>query len=72
MITSKLSTKAQTTIPLAVRAALRLSEGDEIAYTIEPGRVTITKGARPERAEDPFGAFCEWASEADCRAYDGL
>nr|WP_245408976.1 type II toxin-antitoxin system PrlF family antitoxin [Rhizobium wuzhouense] len=35
MITSKLSSKAQTTIPQAVRAALRLKEGDVIAYAIE-------------------------------------
>ena len=72
MITSKLTSKAQTTIPQAVRASLRLSDGDEIAYAIEGSRVIITKGSRPERAEDPFGTFGEWASDADCRAYDGL
>jgi antitoxin PrlF len=31
MITSKLTTQGQTTIPQAVRAALGLREGDEIA-----------------------------------------
>ena len=71
-ITSKHSTKAQTTIPLAVRTALRLNEGDEIAYAIEGGRVTIGKVATQDPAEDPFGTFGEWASDADCRAYDGL
>lgn len=30
MITSKLTSKAQTTIPQPVRAALHLKEGDEI------------------------------------------
>ena len=72
MITSKLTSKAQTTIPRAVRAVLRLEEGDEIAYSIESGRVVMTKGARPERADDPFRTFSEWASEADRRAYDRL
>ena len=43
MITSKLSSKAQTTIPRAVRAALRLEEGDEIAYQIDGDRVIVTR-----------------------------
>ena len=72
MITSKRCTKAQTTIPLAVRAALRLSEGGENACAIEDGRVTISKGTKPDIAEDRFGTFSEWASEADCRACDSL
>ena len=37
MITSKLTSKAQTAIPQPVRAALRLKEGDELAYEIEAG-----------------------------------
>jgi len=32
MITSKLSSRGQTTIPLAVRAALDLKKGDEILW----------------------------------------
>lgn len=71
MITSKLTSKAQTTIPQPVRAALHLKEGDEIAYAIEEGRVVLTR-APSEIAEDPFGAFGEWASEADQRAYASL
>ena len=43
MITSKLTSKAQTTIPQPVRAALRLVEGDELAYEIDGGRVILTK-----------------------------
>ena len=45
MITSKLTTKAQTTIPQPVRAALRLKEGDELAYEIEENRVILTKAS---------------------------
>ncbi len=72
LITSKLTTKAQTTIPQPVRAALRLQAGDEIAYAIEPGRVVLTR-ARPDNpADDPFRTFSEWDSEADAAAYAGL
>ena len=45
MITSKLTSKAQTTIPQPVRAALRLAEGDELAYEIDGGRVILTKAS---------------------------
>lgn len=71
MITSKLTSKAQTTIPQPVRAALRLKEGDEILYAIEGDRVILTRAGK-EPAEDPFGTFSEWDSEADRRAYAGL
>lgn len=71
MITSRLTTKAQTTIPQPVRAALRLREGDELGYEIEGERVILTK-ANPMKLEDPFGAFHEWDSEADRRAYAKL
>jgi antitoxin PrlF len=71
MITSKLTSKAQTTIPQPVRAALRLVEGDELAYEIDGGRVILTK-ASERGAEDPFGTFSEWDSDADRKAYAGL
>jgi antitoxin PrlF len=71
MIVSKLTSKAQTTIPQPVRTALRLKEGDEIAYVIEDGRVYI-KRADAETADDPFGTFSEWHSDADRRAYGDL
>ena len=71
MITSKLTSKAQTTIPQAVRNALRLREGDELSYVIENGRVILTK-ARAEAVEDPFATFGEWDSEADRKAYANL
>ncbi len=68
MITSKLSTKAQTTIPQPVRTALGLREGDEIVYEIEGDRAILRKaGTEPE--EDPFAVFEEWNSEADRKGY---
>lgn len=72
MITSKLTSKAQTTIPQAVRTALHLREGDEIAYSIEGDAVVIRKATVPSTAEDPFATFAEWDSEADRRAYADL
>ena len=71
MITSRLTSKAQTTIPQPVRVALHLEEGDELAYAIEEDRVVLTK-ARPLPAEDPFGTFGEWDSAADRKAYGDL
>jgi len=71
MITSKLTSKAQTTIPQPVRTALRLKEGDEIIYAIDGDRVILTRAPK-EHADDPFATFGEWASDADRQAYAGL
>ena len=70
MIIGKLTSKAQTTIPLAVRNALHLKEGDSIAYVIEGDRVILTRAPGPQ--DDPFACFDEWAGEADSRAYAGF
>jgi antitoxin PrlF len=70
MITSKLTAKAQTTIPQPVRAALRLKAGDEIVY-VEQGRAILTK-AKAEPIDDSFGAFDEWNCDADRKAYAKL
>ena len=71
MITSKLTSKAQTTIPQSRRTALHLKEGDEIVYVIEGDRVILTRAAA-EAADDPFATFGEWNTEADRRAYADL
>lgn len=71
MITSKLTSKAQTTIPQSVRAALRLKAGDELAYEIKDNLVVLTK-ARAGPADNPFAAFDEWGGEADQKAYAKL
>lgn len=72
MITSKLTSKAQTTIPQPVRAALGLEVGDEVAYEIQNGCVILTKARVGAVEEDPFALFDEWDSEADRKAYAGL
>ncbi len=72
MITSKLTTKAQTTIPQPVRAALHVGPGDELGYTIEGERVILTKAAVATTNENPFAAFGEWAGDNDEEAYAEL
>lgn len=75
MITSKLTSKAQTTIPQAVRAALGVRPGDEIAYAIEDGRVALTKAIVPKPrsgGEYPFASFREWDTPEDDAAFADL
>ncbi len=72
MITSRLTSRSQTTIPQPVRAALRLRGGDEIAYVIEADRVVLRRARPDAAADDPFRAFAEWDSTADAEAYAAL
>lgn len=75
MIHSRITAKSQTTIPRAIRMALGVGPGDELAYEIEGDRVVVRRMI--EDADDdgvfdnPFTLFTEWASEADA-AYDDL
>lgn len=71
MITSKLTTKSQTTIPQPIRSLLKLREGDELAYSIEDGRVILTRAVQI-LPDDPFATFSEWASDADAKGYADL
>jgi antitoxin PrlF len=74
MILSRISSKAQTTVPRAVRAALGITEGDQLVWQVEGDRVVLKRAAVVEKA-DPFdGSFAnfeEWADDLD-RAYDDL
>lgn len=72
VIVSKLTSKAQTTIPQPIRAALGLRPGDELSYEIVDGRVMLAKVQRGTTTDDPFRTFEEWGSEADTRAYADL
>jgi antitoxin PrlF len=71
LITSRLTSKAQTTIPQPVRTALRLQPGDTIAYAIADGLVTLRRASH-DNADDPLASFSEWDSAADRKAYAGL
>jgi antitoxin PrlF len=71
MITSKLTAKAQTTIPQAVRLHLGLKEGDLLGFAIEGERVVLCKPLiRNAKLAQPV--LAEWESEADQRSYYGL
>jgi antitoxin PrlF len=73
MIESRITSKAQTTIPRAVRNALKLRVGDRVVYHVEGETVTLAR-APDDRSDawlDPFATFTEWADEADS-AYDIL
>ncbi len=71
MIISRLTSKAQTTIPQSVRRALHVEPGDSLSYEIEGERVILTRfGTKPP--DDPFALFTEWSSDADERAYRDL
>jgi antitoxin PrlF len=72
MITSKLTSKAQTTIPQAVRTALGLRPGDELAYVIEDGRAVLTRFEGSVAADDPFVTFSEWTTAIDADDYGDL
>ena len=72
MITSRLTSKAQTTVPQAVRTALGLRPGDELAYALADGHVVLTRRQASPEGDGPFATFGEWDSEEDARAYAGL
>lgn len=61
----------EKTLPGAVRRALDLREGDELAYRIEAERVILAKADQAVNT-DPFSVFGEWSSAADQEAYAGL
>jgi antitoxin PrlF len=72
VITSKLTSKAQTTIPQPIRVALKLKEGDELVYEIRGEQVVLTKARHISEGDDPFRTFGEWNSAADRKAYGDL
>jgi len=72
VITSKLTSKAQTTIPQPIRAALKLSEGDELVYEIRGEQVVLSKARQVSEGDNPFQTFGEWNSAADRKAYGDL
>jgi len=72
VITSKLTSKAQTTIPQPVRAALGLKAGDVLLYEIDEQCVILSRTSKAPKPVDPFRTFHEWHSEAYEKAYGRL
>jgi len=55
---STLTDRYQTTVPEAVRRALKLGKRDKIHYTVQPnGQVVITRGEDHDPALDAFLQF---------------
>ena len=71
MILGRLTAKAQTTIPRAVRLALGLMPGDDVVWEIDGDSVVMTRArAAADTFVGNFDSFTEWASDADCQAFD--
>jgi antitoxin PrlF len=73
MIIGRITAKAQTTIPRAVRLALGIGPGDEIGYEIDGDKVIMTR-INPREKDmflNNFSTFTEWSDEYDS-VYDQL
>lgn len=71
---SRLTSKFQATIPLPVRAALGIKQGDAVAFEVENGLVRLTRASPRDIAfaQAVEGTLSEWDSPADNEAYGGL
>ena len=74
IVTSKVTSKYQATIPAIVRKALGIKHGDAVAFEIEDGVVTIRRaaGLDKEYADAIAATLSEWLGEHDEEAYRGL
>lgn len=73
MILGRITAKAQTTVPRAVRLALGVAPGDDLVWEIDGDRVLVSR-ARVDEDDGPFSdfsTFTEWADELDS-VYDDL
>ena len=71
VLLSKLTSKAQTVIPRAIRAKLDLKPGDLVRYRLTDAGVLIDK-LPPQADDDALASFNEWASSSDDAAYAEL
>lgn len=71
---SRLTSKYQATIPLAVRIALGIKQGDAVAFEVEDGLVRLARATPRDIAfaQAVEGTLSEWNSAADDEAYRGL
>ena len=70
VITSRLTSKAQTVVPRIIRERLGLKPGDTLRYRITRAGIVIDR--RPDREDDPFVEFAEWAGAEDDEAFKDL
>lgn len=73
-LTSRLTSKGQATIPVEVRKALRLKEGDSVLFEMQKGKVTLRRVEALDRAFLKLAetAFEEWNSPEDEAAFRDL
>jgi AbrB family looped-hinge helix DNA binding protein len=73
-LTSRLTSKGQATIPVEVRKALRLKEGDSVLFEMQKGKVTLRRAEALDRAFLKLAetAFEEWNSPEDEAAFRDL
>jgi len=75
MIQSRITSKAQTTVPRAVRDALGIGPGDSVIWEVQGGRATLRRLTLVD-PRDPFvnnfSTFTEWADELDEKAFRDL
>lgn len=74
LLTSKLTAKAQTTIPREVRERLGLTPGDNLVYEVEGETVRLRRLAPVDLAylRAVQATLSEWDSPEDEAAYAGL
>jgi AbrB family looped-hinge helix DNA binding protein len=73
-LTSRLTSKGQATIPVEVRRALRLKEGDNVLFEMQKGKVMLRRAEALDRAflKLAESAFEEWNSPEDEAAFREL
>ncbi len=73
MDTARVSAKGQVTIPLRVRRAAHVGEGDVLMFTVGPEGAILATRLQPHAELDALSAtFSEWDSDEDDRAFRGL
>ena len=71
---SRLTSKGQATIPAEIRKALRLKQGDSVAFALDKGKVTLRKAEGLDLAflKLAEAAFEDWNSPEDEAAFRDL
>ena len=75
IITSKLTTKSQATIPGKIRKILGLHPGDSVAFEVNENLKVLIRKATPidfEFTRALEGTLSEWSSKNDEEAYRDL
>lgn len=73
MDTARVSSKGQVTIPMRVRRAVGIDEGDVLVFTVgAQGKVTLERLNSDEELDALSATFGEWGSAEDDEAYRDL